>query len=999
MTATDAAARAFASRRMIRCALLFFMTAGWLCAERREVCSTCSYRSINSAIATASCGDVILVSADETHYGGDEAQDHNNPILLRGGKGCTVDNPITIETSAYERLPNEHTRITPNYADGATRIAALIRNVTPGPVLLAQVGDEACPGAGPCPASGYVLRGLEFCCAANYSDFIVPGHVLNYGDNKLNTLEDMATDIVFDRVLVRADRLENTRRAMTLDARNVTVMDSWVEGAWDYGGSDSTAITSFYGQNVKIINSFISGVTETIALGGAPSPIIQPGPSGMKWDPGTTTWMALPTDIEIAFNDVTKPAWVYQQHWTARTPVARGQLMAPSGASAAYPLVVAQGHGTTGDNEPNWARYGDLATTADGSVTWKVQYAADDPNKSKPNVKNLFESKSSVNLHIHHNYLHRTWPQGDQAYAFTLTSSTSHGPFQRVLNTNIEYNVIRDVGQGLNSQGYNNWEEVNSNAGVLAAARNAGELYVIDSSTNRFSAVMNGAPVDITIPNGTYNRDQLVAVLNAQFAAGSKVGKACPSDYVFILRAAPNDGSTCSVAGSQRGEGTSIDIGNGTANAVLGFTAGQHSEHCFNPRTLTYFGCGLFKDTTIHDNLWDTLNVAPSIAWTGYMFLLGSHSINLQFVHNTVVNANNHSPENGAIGWAHMWQSGYPSQDIWIRDNIFGFTDFVQPYPTYFANGGSLYGYSAINYIMCNTVGDNHHPATDSLCQTAGHFTNNILPGAYLYPKGMETYDSRPASSNKAGGAYPPGNWNDAIQNVRFRKLDDQDYALDQDASNRFLKAGTDGRDIGADFSQLPAMNSFNVDSADTVAAISFQVTDPIKSIPCVVRVSLDPEMKGVIPDLDPSIYTRPDSSDSAGNVSTDDNTRILMLGQNVALTPDTTYYYYVGCGGISRPGSFRTARPSKAPPRHATVSASPKRSGVTEVAVEWGYKYDRKSGIRDRQVTTQPCRSRKSCQIEIEAGEGKTLFYQISYRDKNGSVLERSPLRVTVAL
>jgi hypothetical protein len=67
---------------------------------------------------------------------------------------------------------------------------------------------------------------------------------------------------------------------------------------------------------------------------------------------------------------------------------------------------------------------------------------------------------------------------------------------------------------------------------------------------------------------------------------------------------------------------------------------------------------------------------------------------------------------------------------------------------------------------------------------------------------------------------------------------------------------------------------------------------------------------------------------------------------------------------------------------------------------VEWGYKYDRKSGILDRQVTTQPCRPKKSCQIEIEASsEGKAVFYRIFYRDKNGAVLERGPLRVTMAL
>jgi hypothetical protein len=80
-------------------------------------------------------------------------------------------------------------------------------------------------------------------------------------------------------------------------------------------------------------------------------------------------------------------------------------------------------------------------------------------------------------------------------------------------------------------------------------------------------------------------------------------------------------------------------------------------------------------------------------------------------------------------------------------------------------------------------------------------------------------------------------------------------------------------------------------------------------------------------------------------------------------------------------------------------VSAAPKQSGVAEVAVEWGYAYDRKSGIRDRQVTTAPCRPRKTCQIELEANAGKTLFYRILYRDKGGSVLRADPLRVTMAL
>jgi hypothetical protein len=983
----------------MRFVIVVLIAACGLYASSLEVCSKCSYRSINAAIAAAACGDTILVSAAETHFGGDGKQNSNNPILLRGGKGCALSNPITIQTSAYERLPAEHTRITPNYADGSMRVAALVRNAGRGPILLAQIGDEACPGAGPCPASGYVIRGIEFCCAANYSDFVVTGHIPNYGDSKLNVIEDMPIDIVFEQVLVRADPLENTRRAMTLNGRNVTVADSWVEGGWDYSGSDSIAIASFYGQNVKIINSFVSGVTETIALGGAPSPIIQPASPGKKWDVATTTWMALPTDIEIAYNEVTKPDWVFQRHWTAQTRVVRGQVGAPSDPKTKYPLLLAQQEGETGSAEPDWSQYAEGSTVSDGSVVWKVQYAANSPNKGRPNVKNLFESKSSVNLHIHHNYFHRTWPQGDQAFAFTLTSSSAHGPYQRLLNTNIEYNVIRDVGQGLNSQGYNNWQDPNSNAGILAATMSEPSIYVIDDSTNQFSAVINGSPVNITIPNGTYTRDQMVATLNKLFKEAGGNGLACPSDSVFILRAAPDDGSTCRSAGQKRGDGTSIDIGNGTANSVLGFTAGQHSEHCFNPRTLTYFGCGLFKDTFIHDNLWDKLNIPPSIAWKAYMFLLGSHSINFQFFHNTVVNASNHNPETGTPGWAAMWQSGYPSQDVWIRDNIFGFTDFVKPYPTYFANGGTLYGFSAINFIMCNEVADQNRPMIDAICETPGHFTHNILPGAFLYPKGKDVYDSRPAKSNKAGGAYPPGNWDDPIQSVPFRNPDDQDYALLDSPSNKFKNAGTDNRDIGADFTQIPAMQSFTVTAADTVAAFSFQVSDPIKSIPCVIRVSPDPEFKTVIPDLDPSLYTRPDSSEAPGNVSTDDNQRILMVGRNVGLQPDTTYYYYVGCGGISRSGSFQTSR-RKRGPRHFTVTVTPKQPKVADVVVEWGDGYDRKSGsLRNQRVETRTCKPRESCPVQIDASGSAAVFYRILYRDKDGSVLRTDPVQVAMAM
>jgi hypothetical protein len=140
----------------------------------------------------------------------------------------------------------------------------------------------------------------------------------------------------------------------------------------------------------------------------------------------------------------------------------------------------------------------------------------------------------------------------------------------------------------------------------------------------------------------------------------------------------------------------------------------------------------------------------------------------------------------------------------------------------------------------------------------------------------------------------PPGNWATAWDKIGFVP---GEYELKPNSP--FARKGTDGKDVGADVLQLPLMRGFNAAAHAGQAVFSFDVTPPIQSIPCVLRVSTNPGMSDTVPDLDPSRFPRPDTS------GTQTTHRVMTAGKNVPLTAGT-YWYYLGCGGDARSGSFR---------------------------------------------------------------------------------------------
>jgi hypothetical protein len=858
------------------CALLL---GGFLSSRAAvlTVCSSgCTHRTINSAIRAAGCGDQVQIAADETHYGGDGNRSVNNPIVLRY-KDCPAGAGVTITTNQDSKLPAADTRITPNYAGPGKRVIPLIMNVASGPIVLTDVG--------PHPAHDYRLVGLEFCCAARgYSDFIAIGSTEN-GSNEplLNALSDLPYNIELDRILVRTDPLDNTRRCVSVDGTNVTIRNSWIECAFDRSSSDSQGISGLHPQRLRIINNYISGTTESLNLSGACSPIRSPKFPGFC---GAALSGAQPADVEIAFNEITKPEWMRVSTWSPRTRVQRGKAMLP--VKGAVIALQARNAGTTGDTEPVWpAAVG--STVNDGGVVWQVM-------NGHPAGKNLIEAKAGERIKIHHNFLHNVWPQGQQGYAFTFTSRTNTssggGNWSFINDVTIENNVITDAGAGINTTGSDGDGDPNAYASIMPARP---PPYRIDPEHNRLLISINGETARlITLTAGpARSAADIIADLRTQL----KSGIACVQDDRFLIRASSDGPGSCkyvlNTAAAQKSSIAFLPLANDAYN-VLGFTPEKTYRSCTNPRTGAWYGCGRLSGLYVRNNLWANINVAPNLAGIPYVFGLFNRLSDVEFTHNTV-------DADYTTAMFLLYSESMPHSNVRLLSNIFGFRkDNEHPINAY----GTLFDFSAINYMFCNLpVTDTVNPV-DSVCPE-NVVANNIMPG--IQSTGA-TLNTRPFSRNSGYGSYPKNNWNDSWSRLSFRSPGELDYRFVPGGSTarKFAGRGHDGKDVGVDSSVLPLILGLQVKASETQAEISFELTEAIRQWPCVIRVATDPDLIEGIPDLDPSRFLRPDASNNGSNV-VDGNKRVMKVGGNVPLRPSTKYFYYLGCAGSSRSGSFVT--------------------------------------------------------------------------------------------
>jgi hypothetical protein len=247
-----------------------------------------SGQSLESALASASCGDVITLQAGATFSGN----------FMIPNKSCDDSHWIIIRTSAADSsLPAEGTRLTPCYGGVSTLAGRPSFHCASTANVLAKI-EFAGRGSGPITfspgANHYRLIGLEVTRTASAASV-----------NALIQFQGSADRLVFDRVWIHGTAQDETVRGIMLGAsRRVAIVDSFFSdfhcisrsGSW----VDAQTIVGGIGEGpmgpYKIVNNFLEASGENILFGGG----------------GAT---ATPQDIEVRHNHMFKPlTWMNGQN-------------------------------------------------------------------------------------------------------------------------------------------------------------------------------------------------------------------------------------------------------------------------------------------------------------------------------------------------------------------------------------------------------------------------------------------------------------------------------------------------------------------------------------------------------------------------------------------------------------------------------------------------------------------------------------------------------------
>ena len=224
---------------------------------------------LQDALDAARPGDEIVLEPGATYTG---------PFTLRAQRDTGW---IIIRTGGT--LPPEGTRVTPAHASAMPR---LLSHTPSEAVIRTEAG-----------ARQYRLVGLEITVAPSATR---AGTLVALGTGA-RTLEQLAADLVLDRMYIHGTPTLNFQRCVALNSGRAAIIDSWLSECHGKG-FDSQAILGWSGTGpYKIVNNYLEGAGENVMFGGA--------------DP--TIPNALPRDIEIRRNHFYKPpSW--KGTWTVK---------------------------------------------------------------------------------------------------------------------------------------------------------------------------------------------------------------------------------------------------------------------------------------------------------------------------------------------------------------------------------------------------------------------------------------------------------------------------------------------------------------------------------------------------------------------------------------------------------------------------------------------------------------------------------------------------------
>jgi hypothetical protein len=426
-------------------------------AATRSVCATgCEFNNLQTAIDAATFGDTILLRAGETYVG---------HFMLRAKSGTGW---IEIRSDAASgSLPGDGVRLVPSDRPGGTTPRSLLpRIVGRGGAYVNTPVLRTEPGA-----HGYIIKFIEFDGDAQLGH----GDLIALGEG---TTATAPYDITMDRVYVHGHRYKGQRRGIALNARRVSVLNSYIADIASMS-SDSQAICGWNGAGpFTIENNYLEASGENIMFGGA--------------DPAVTN--LVPSDIVFRRNHFFKPLkWRNPILAAPASPQATAGGSGSLSAGTHYFRVVATMtvNTTTGVSVPSSQVSATVGAGGAVTVSWSAVAGADKyrvyrgtvsgtqtkylettgtslvytgagevsggpaANGTKWVVKNLFELKNAARVTVEGNIFENSWEKDQKGYAIMLTpGNNGSAPWTRVQDVTFTNNIVRHVAGVVNISGY-----------------------------------------------------------------------------------------------------------------------------------------------------------------------------------------------------------------------------------------------------------------------------------------------------------------------------------------------------------------------------------------------------------------------------------------------------------------------------------------------------------------------------------------------------------------
>jgi hypothetical protein len=515
-------------QRAILLGTTFLVIASPLYAEIRYVGAG---DNLQSALNAAKPGDELRLAAGATYTGN---------FVLPVTTGSTT---ITVRSDIPDaELPSPNQRVTP---ETAARFARIVSPNTSAALRTA-------PGA-----HDWRVMFVEFpSTKEGYGDIIQLGD----GSSAQTQLSQVPYEIEFDHVYVHGHPLYGQKRGIALNARGVTIRNSYISEIKGVG-VDTQAIGGWNGPGPFLIeNNYLEAAGEVVLIGGSdpaiPNLVSEDVSIRSNYMSRPMAWrdpiVAQPSDVTaVGGEGGSLSAGVYAYRVVARRAAGQGSL-ATSSPSAEVTAVA-----TGGANRIAWTPVADATeylvygrNPAGVTQYWTVtaptftDTGAAGKSGTPPtagtrwSVKNIFELKNARRVRIEYNLFENNWVAGQPGYAILFTPRNQGGgcPWCVIEQVEFNHNIVRNVSGGFNIAGYDS-NGVTQQSNTLTIQDNL--VYGVSTTLggSGWAALVGEAPRDLVFDHNTFDFDGTTLVYAY---GGTKTAPRPITGFRFTNNASPH---------------------------------------------------------------------------------------------------------------------------------------------------------------------------------------------------------------------------------------------------------------------------------------------------------------------------------------------------------------------------------------------------------------------------------------------------------------------------